>query len=502
MEGACRILVESAQKLVSILAATRNAAIPLHQLPVEVIQRILCASNEPKPHQYRLRRVCRYWHDIIESMPQFWSKLNCGAQGPGSQFRASLVRSEAHGWLIKVIAADSLNLSPEVLRLSTRWATLDWCGDTLTLEQALSRIHLLPNLQQLALKSGSGPASIPKVLLCAPNLRRLDLTDTSGLVSMIPILPQIHYLRLVTCTICALRPIVDALAACRNIRELCIRLDRGNIEDLDTIPFDAVEAPFLQSFRLSGSSNCHLLLRVLRPPHYATLSITMRGRDFTQTLDDSIFPELRTSLGFWMPQTLYETRLRMEYRGDYLSIYDVGERLRMRVAFLDFSREELITHPILVGLEMPLPRHVTLQRPIEGTRLGELSSISSILPDVTFLNVGHMYVGMGQPVHDLLGPRRQSDEVGGTPPPEANLLFPKVVTLITRPNPGEDNYDSLVRLCEARSGTLQQLTVRLHARDPRVPDDTRGTIRKLIPNVNFVDHAGTSEPDRPVVSGA
>ncbi|KAG9023628.1 hypothetical protein FS837_005693, partial [Tulasnella sp. UAMH 9824] len=70
------------QKAVARLNHRRNSFLPIHQLPLEILGRALYLAIhfdlEPfSKRLWTLSTVCKRWHEVIQTTPQFWSVLDC-----------------------------------------------------------------------------------------------------------------------------------------------------------------------------------------------------------------------------------------------------------------------------------------------------------------------------------------------------------------------------------------------------------------------------------------
>ncbi|KAG8902992.1 hypothetical protein FRC01_009383 [Tulasnella sp. 417] len=73
---------EQTHEEIARLNHRRNSSLPIHQLPLEILGRVifLAIYFELEPFSKRLSTltaVCKRWNVVIESMPQFWSVLDC-----------------------------------------------------------------------------------------------------------------------------------------------------------------------------------------------------------------------------------------------------------------------------------------------------------------------------------------------------------------------------------------------------------------------------------------
>ncbi|KAG8910259.1 hypothetical protein FRC01_006430 [Tulasnella sp. 417] len=135
LQGILASCTRQTQEAIGRLNHRRNSFLPIHQLPLEILGRsiYLAIYFDLEPFSKRLSTlstVCKRWHEVIQSLPRFWSVLDCRTRPSTLQHILSrsmntplLVNCDARhhpanvGWFLDT-----------VLPHSARWESLYYCG--------------------------------------------------------------------------------------------------------------------------------------------------------------------------------------------------------------------------------------------------------------------------------------------------------------------------------------------------------------------------------------
>ncbi|KIO19990.1 hypothetical protein M407DRAFT_221762 [Tulasnella calospora MUT 4182] len=157
------------QAKITELKVLRNAALPIHTLPREILSCIFLVCLEPITWRFknitRLMSVCAVWKELLENASVFWPKLHSHY----SPEMLELILSRNVSGPLRVICSKKedvptkLSLLERATKHSTRWCSLAFEG--LMCDVAKEYIQVdTPNLTELYLFNSEGPWFHPVTL--------------------------------------------------------------------------------------------------------------------------------------------------------------------------------------------------------------------------------------------------------------------------------------------------------------------------------------------------
>ncbi|KAI0738053.1 hypothetical protein C8Q80DRAFT_293504 [Daedaleopsis nitida] len=286
---------------ISTFRSLRNAQLPIHVLPSELLGRIFveaCSSRQ----DLRVAQVCRRWRVVVMGTPQVWANalegrwMDCSHESERDflQFALShsgvlllyelnIVFEVANAWPI---------IQPHASRLVSLVAHMDLENQVAALETALSsgRLHNLHSLQVITPMWPSPRLSVDARSL--PRLRKLhiggDIFTSTSTVDSLEDLGISGPIRAWEDLACALKP-------CTALKSLHLyyALPKEEMEEAGDFGLAAVALPKLRTFVLEDQAEqIRKLLQHLALPSSvtSTIHINMRSSADGRTLLDAIPP--------------------------------------------------------------------------------------------------------------------------------------------------------------------------------------------------------------------
>ncbi|KAG9044883.1 hypothetical protein FS837_007358 [Tulasnella sp. UAMH 9824] len=261
----------------------RNALLPVHQLPVEVLARILEGAVDGETYRYYrqltlLRGVCYRWQEVVDDTPWLWTRIRGGDSI--RLVEEALKKSSTHPLDVSVrsqfyfqpdkLAAFFEKLEPHLNRLKT--VDVTYSGVSLS-EDWFTTIKLFtspqPSLERFSLSNEYFQRDLSELTLFAnhaPRLKDLQLEklciDCRGAG-----FGRLSSLTLSVVTVSSLKDLLGTISRCGSL--LFLRLDQIFFQNgEDDPPPQRISLPVLRNLSL-GDLRLTVKERLLRDIHPA-----------------------------------------------------------------------------------------------------------------------------------------------------------------------------------------------------------------------------------------